>query len=83
MKKTSIICLALFLCACTHSELATLKGKTSDDIRLLKGEPVTILSQEGNQMWTYRTNECTQIIFFDKNQKASDWYEMGTCLPKE
>ena len=81
--KTIIISLALFLCACTHSELAGLTGQSPENIRHLKGKPVTILGQNGKEMWTYRNNDCTQILFFDESKKVVDWHEMGQCLPSE
>jgi len=78
-----LICLCFFLTACVNPAFRAIQGKDTESVRLIKGEPVTILKEQNHEMWTYRQNECTQIIFFDNDGKATDWHEMGFCQPEE
>lgn len=78
-----LICLCLFLTACANPAFRAIQGKSTESVRAIKGEPVTILKESGHEMWTYRQNDCTQIIFFDNQGKATDWHEMGVCKVEE
>jgi len=70
----------LFLTACVSSEFAAVRDKSADKVRAIKGEPITIIHENGYEMWTYRQGECRQFVFFNEEGKATDWYELGECV---
>ena len=81
--KKYILCAFLFLTACVSSEFAAIRGKNTEAVRHIKGEPATIIHENGYEMWTYRQGECRQIVFFDDQGRALDWYESGVCQPEK
>ena len=83
MQKKYLLCLCLCLSACVNSGFYSVKGKTTEQIHNQKGKPVAILKEQGNEMWTYRTENCTQIFFFDTLKKVVDYQEMGICQSDE
>ena len=78
--KKYIIITCLFLTACVSPEFEAIRGKGTDFVRTEKGEPATIIHENGHEMWTYRQEECRQIVFFDEEGKAVDWHEFGECV---
>lgn len=83
MSKKYLICLCLFLGACVNPAFRAIQGKSPEDVRAIKGEPVTILTAQNHEMWTYRQATCTQVVFFDENNRAVDFQELGTCQTEE
>ncbi len=83
MSKIYLIVFCLFLTGCVSPAFRSIQGKNTDAVRAIKGNPVTILKENEHEMWTYRQNECTQIIFFNDQGKATDWHEMGICQIEE
>ena len=75
-----VFVLFLFLVGCVSTEFSTIRGKKTDSVREIKGVPATIIRENGYEMWTYRRGECRQIVFFDENEKAVDWYESDNCV---
>lgn len=82
MKKYSAI-IFLFLTACVNSNFQKIEGKSADSLREMKGAPMTILQENGREMWTYRDKSCTQMIFLDDDGKVVDLYERGMCETDE
>lgn len=77
--KKCLICLCLFLTACINPTFRRIEGKSQEDVREIKGDPVTIFKEKDHEMWTYRQEGCTQIVFFDTEKRASDFHEFGAC----
>ena len=59
------------------------RGMDPNEMASLKGNPVARVKENGHEMWTYRSEECTEIVFFDDRQKVSDLHEFGNCQPAE
>ena len=83
MKNKGLICLCLCLAACANTKLEAIRGQDEAKIKADRGTPMTVVTQNGRQMWTYRQEECTELIFFDDKGQVDGLQELGTCLPKE
>ena len=79
MSKKYLLSLSLFLSACVNPNFQAIEGKQSPDVRAIKGDPVSVIKENGHEMWTYKKGSCTQIVFFDQSGAAADWNEMGDC----
>jgi len=82
MSKYSL-CVFLFLVACVNPEFAAVRGKDADFVRAEKGEPVSVLHENGYEMWTYRQGECRQMVFFNEERRAVEWAESEACRVSE
>lgn len=80
-KLALIMCIALM--GCVNTKLAAIRGKETSEIRQLKGEPVTMITENGRKMWTYRQGECTELVFFNPEERVDGFYELGECMPME
>ena len=76
-----ILCLCLI--GCTNTKLQEIKGKDGTEMMNIKGSPVTKVRENGREMWTYRGEDCTEIIFFDTHGQVCALKELGECKPKE
>ena len=83
MSKIIIIVMSLYIVACTNFHLTSLPARTEGGVRSVMGEPVSILRENNRQMWTYRKNDCTQMVFFDDTNTVVDWYDIGNCSEEE
>ncbi len=87
MKKIVILCLPILLTAClnpksnqhrlilknsTESRMAFLKGKTTQDISNILGQPAIVRTENPNQTWVFRGNNCSLFVFFNQD-------EVGHC----
>ncbi len=72
MKSFLFIFLALSLFGCARSGWEDMHTQTADFVRKKKGEPVTVISENGHKMWTYRENNCTQILFLNAADIVTD-----------
>jgi len=83
MQQKYLICLCLLLSACVNPRFQAISGKTPEDVRAIMGDPATIAKEQGHEMWTYKQNDCTQIVFFNQRGVAASWHEMGVCQTEE
>lgn len=80
MKKITVIALMCFcLMGCASAKLRAVKGKGGAEVIVLKGRPSSKLHEDGREMWTYRYDKCTEIIFFDASGAVTDLRELGEC----
>ena len=79
--------LGLFLCfclmGCVNTKFEAIKGKETDELVAMKGKPVSVLTEKGRQMWTYRQGTCTEVVFFDTNAQVDGFHEWGECALPE
>ena len=80
--KYSLLCAAVLLSGCTNAVLGPLYNKPQSEVRSAWGDPTTIVSEKGQQMWSYKQGECTKLVFFNADGYAKDGQEMGNC-PKD
>ena len=80
MKKSFLLFLLLAGCSFSRGvELTELKGETQDTIVDIYGPPV-IVRQEGDiQMWAYKQEECSLLVFFDQAQTVQFAESRGSC----
>ena len=78
-----ILCFFGFLTACASTEFMALQGKTEEAVRAHKGDPALIIHENNREMWTYRTGECRQLVFFDEEGRVTDWHETSACSVSE
>jgi hypothetical protein len=45
--------------------LQAIKGKSGDEMLALRGKPITKVRENGGEMWSYRQDTCTEIVFFN------------------
>ena len=83
MKNKLLLFLCICLVGCANTKLDAIKGKGQTEILDTKGSPVTKIQENGREMWTYRNNDCKEMIFFDETGKVCDLHELGTCVPEE
>ncbi len=83
MKYSVLIAMMMILTGCVNTKLQALKDKNAEEIQLLKGDPVTKIHEHGGEMWTYRQNMCTELVFFDATGRVEDLYELGECSVSE
>ena len=83
MKNKWILILCIALIGCVNTKLDAIRGKETSEIRQLKGEPVTVVTENGRKMWTYRQGMCTELVFFDPEEKVDGFHEFGECMPIE
>ena len=74
-----VLSACIFLASCVNPAFKEIEGASYDEVRAQKGTPVTIVTEKGYQMWTYRRGECSEIIFFNEKGKADDLHEFGSC----
>jgi len=79
MKYGIILMTALCLGACTNTKLQAIKGKSGDELQALRGNPITRVRENGGEMWTYRQEACTEIVFFNAKGRVEDLHELGEC----
>ena len=83
MKNKFVVILCLCLVACANTKLEAIKGKSEEDILRERGNPIAKVRESDKKMWTYRYEQCTEMIFFDGEQGVVDLYETGEChLPE-
>ncbi len=58
-------------------------GKSCDEIRQQWGKPFLVRHETPNQLWTYRQNECTHLIYFDDSQQVCFAEKRGNCPQQE
>ena len=80
MKKYLVIGFILLSGCAWQSPLVTeLVGKDQDYVIKKQGQPIVIRSEEPNQVWVYRYQDCSQLIFFDQ-AKIVRWVDLsGQC----
>ena len=83
MRNKWMLCLCICLAGCVNTKLEAIRGKGEEEIRQLKGEPITIVTENGHKMWTYRNEECTELVFFDSEEKVDGFHEFGMCKIQE
>ncbi len=79
MKYGVILMMVLCLVGCTNTKLQAIKGKNGDEMQALKGKPITRVRENGEEMWTYRQDTCTEIVFFNAKGRVEDLRELGEC----
>ena len=89
MKKVFLFICLLMLVGCatqnayspatSAKKIVYLKGKTTSQIRKLMGKPALKRTEEPNQLWAYRTNECSVLVFFDAKGKSQYAETRGVC----
>ncbi|MBQ3695442.1 MAG: hypothetical protein II938_00510 [Alphaproteobacteria bacterium] len=83
MKNKLVLVLCVFLMSCTNTKLQAIKGKDASEMITTKGNPVTKIGENGREMWTYRYENCTEMVFFDVDGNVIDLHELGECpLPE-
>ena len=83
MTNKLILILCLCLVGCANTKLQSIKGKGSTELESIKGMPVTKVRENGHEMWTYRGEGCTEIVFFNALGQVSDLKELGECKIQE
>lgn len=82
MKKIYFL-MCLLLAGCVHPHFRDIKGENMDFVRQKKGEPDSRMREKGHEMWVYRDGGCTETVFFDLDNEAVDFYEIGDCSVKK
>lgn len=54
-------------------------GRSAGEVMNQLGKPRTILTESPNQVWTYRTEKCITLVYFDKSGKVGFAEERGVC----
>lgn len=65
--------------ATSAKKIVYLKGKSTSQIKKIMGKPALKRMEEPNQLWAYRTNECSVLVFFDANGKSQYAETRGIC----
>ena len=80
MRKSFLLFLLLAGCSFSRGvELTELKGESQETVVDIYGSPV-ITRQEGDiQMWAYKQEECSVLVFFDKTQTVQFAESRGDC----
>ena len=92
MKKTVIVLSMIGVTACSSLNVSfkkearmptqqnhTVIGKSCGEIRQMWGTPLRIRHESPNQLWTYREDECTHLIYFDDSQQVCFAEKRGNC----
>lgn len=58
---------------------SNLVGKSAMQIKKSMGAPLMVRKEDPNQVWTYRTGNCTTLVYLDKNEKVCYAESRGTC----
>jgi len=80
MKKYILIsCFILGGCATQPVALTELIGKNQDYVRKQFGTPTVTRSEHPNQIWSYRDEDCSKLVFFDQAHVVR-WVDVqGAC----
>ncbi len=73
-----IICFLFFSSACTMPKQHILCGKSKTNITQLLGTPYSMRTEAPYQLYTYKQNDCTMLIFY-KNSIVQHVSQQGTC----
>ena len=79
MKYGIILMMGLCLGGCANTKLQAIKDKSGDEMLALKGKPITKVREGGREMWSYRQDTCTEIVFFNAQGRVEDLHELGEC----
>ncbi|MBO7244162.1 MAG: hypothetical protein J6V53_02630 [Alphaproteobacteria bacterium] len=55
-------------------------GRSAGEVVNVLGTPRTVLTEEPNQVWTYRKDKCITFVYFDKSGKVGFAEERGECV---
>lgn len=56
-----------------------LVGKSAQTVKASLGAPLMVRTEKPNQIWTYRQNQCTTLVYFDKNEQVCFAESRGEC----
>jgi len=80
MKKCILIaCLILTGCAFQPIVATELMGKDKDYVLNRFGEPTIVRTETPNQIWSYRDENCSYLVFFDENNVVRWVDAQGSC----
>ena len=79
MKYGIVLMMTLCLVGCSNTKLQAIKGKSGDEMLALRGKPITKVRENGGEMWSYRQDTCTEIVFFNAKGRVEDLHELGEC----
>ncbi len=79
MKNFIVMISLVVLAGCQSPRYDALVAKTPKEVRALKGRPTTIIQEKNYEMWTYKKDDCTEVVFFDAEKHVADFYEKGSC----
>lgn len=80
MKKyVFIVCFLLTGCAFQSITVTELMGKDKDYVSRKFGTPTVTRTEGTNQIWSYRDENCSRLIFFDQDNIVR-WVDIqGSC----
>ena len=55
-------------------------GRSAGEVMDMLGSPRTVLTEEPNEVWTYRKDKCITFVYFNKNKKVGFAEERGECV---
>ena len=55
-------------------------GRSAGEVIEILGNPRTVLTEDPNQVWTYRKDKCITFVYFNKNGKVGFAEERGECV---
>ena len=63
--KYIFIALCLMVVGCQTVNWESLYGVSQSEVKKQMGDPVSIMRERDNEIWTYREGGCTKHVFFD------------------
>jgi len=79
MKKCFIILVFVLLAGCSSITMESLNDMPKQTVRNKFGEPVSIMRENNNEIWTYRQGQCIKYVFFDASEKVKYIDTKGNC----
>ncbi|MBP5344541.1 MAG: hypothetical protein J6Y85_05675 [Alphaproteobacteria bacterium] len=64
---------------CQSMAWEALYGVSKTDVKARMGEPVSMMQENNNEIWTYRQGQCTKHVFFDGNGIVKYIDAKGVC----
>lgn len=84
-----LFCLTLSACQSAHQggglkkqpprKIVYLKGKSQSQVKRVMGKPVIVREETPYQLWSYRFNNCSTLIFFGPDLKSAYAETRGDC----